>query len=273
MSRQAIASEDSVLIWLLDEDDLQSPIHEVILKTVIDNVRLFWNIEEFLACVSALSGYCLFVILGKKRTSLVRKLLLFDYIVCIYLQGMNNGDKLVDTENKIRGENLDESELFLRLSQDATVCKRTPMHLAFCAPSNERSAHTAPQDEIHFLWSQTILQIILQFPRPTTSIAQTYKDVIEESRLCYHDDVLMLGRIDNFAQTYKPDEVITWYTQVSFLYRVLNRALRTENMVVIYKFRFILQDIYFQLGRLFQAQQSTLIHGRVQSDIIVLINL
>jgi hypothetical protein len=47
-----------------------------------------------------------------------------------------------------------------------------------------------------------------------------------------------------------------WYTRDSFLYRVVNMALRSKNIVIIWKFRFIIQDIYQQLEALHEKQRK-----------------
>jgi len=42
----------------------------------------------------------------------------------------------------------------------------------------------------------------------------------------------------------------------TFLYRFVNMALRTKNMVIIWKFRFIIQDIYQQLKNMYEKQKN-----------------
>ncbi|CAF1292548.1 unnamed protein product, partial [Rotaria magnacalcarata] len=54
-------------------------------------------------------------------------------------------------------------------------------------------------------------------------------------------------QIEKFSSEYNPNKAIEWYCKDSFVYRLLNRALRTENIDVIYKFRFFITDLHFQL--------------------------
>jgi tetratricopeptide (TPR) repeat protein len=57
----------------------------------------------------------------------------------------------------------------------------------------------------------------------------------------------MLKQIEEFRQTYKSEDAIHWYTKESFVYRLLNTSLRTENIEALYIFRFFLADLCRQL--------------------------
>lgn len=48
-------------------------------------------------------------------------------------------------------------------------------------------------------------------------------------RTLYRRDIKELEKIDEFENTYCPDDAIKWYTKDSFLYRIINQSLRTEN--------------------------------------------
>ncbi|CAF1570505.1 unnamed protein product [Rotaria magnacalcarata] len=56
-----------------------------------------------------------------------------------------------------------------------------------------------------------------------------------------------MNHLDEFEKTYSPDKVLWWYSRESFFYNVLNRALRNENIHIIFLFREFISDIYHQL--------------------------
>ncbi|CAF4900464.1 unnamed protein product, partial [Rotaria sp. Silwood2] len=56
--------------------------------------------------------------------------------------------------------------------------------------------------------------------------------------------------IDQFKKTYAPDQAIQFYTKYGFIYQSLNKALRSTNIKHLVRFRFVLKDIYDQLGDL-----------------------
>lgn len=71
---------------------------------------------------------------------------------------------------------------------------------------------------------------------PDKSTSKT--EMINECRLCYENDLIEQEKFRDFEQNYSANEALSWYTRDSFLFRMLNKALRTENIDIIYKFRF-----------------------------------
>jgi tetratricopeptide (TPR) repeat protein len=53
--------------------------------------------------------------------------------------------------------------------------------------------------------------------------------------------------IHEFQRDYSPDEVLWWYSRESFFYKILNKALRSQNIHVLFLFRSFISDIYHQL--------------------------
>ncbi|CAF1458627.1 unnamed protein product [Adineta ricciae] len=69
---------------------------------------------------------------------------------------------------------------------------------------------------------------------------QAKEEMVNECRLSYENNIRVLEKINTFHLTYTSDQVIKWYTADSFVYRLLNRALRYyENFDVIFKFRYL----------------------------------
>ena len=83
---------------------------------------------------------------------------------------------------------------------------------------------------------------------PQTNEAKT--EIIEECRNRYNTDRLELDKIDKFVDDYyeqKKHTAIWWYTQDSFLYRLLNEACRTEDIDLILAFRSFISDLFKEL--------------------------
>ena len=62
-----------------------------------------------------------------------------------------------------------------------------------------------------------------------------------------------------FMNLYIVEDAVVWYTRPIFLYGLLNRALRSQNMLMLLHFRFFIRDLYRQLCGLhvdFQASLS-----------------
>ena len=101
-----------------------------------------------------------------------------------------------------------------------------------------------------FMMFQLLTELIL-------SNKQT-NDMDELVRLCkdeYKGNKVEERRIDEFKRTYTPETSIEWYTKDCFVYRILNKALRFQDIDVLVAFRFFIRDVYQQLTKLQQDQK------------------
>ncbi|CAF1627023.1 unnamed protein product [Didymodactylos carnosus] len=71
--------------------------------------------------------------------------------------------------------------------------------------------------------------------------------MIETCLEYYQNNKIELEKIKTFHDTYKPEDAIIWYTKDSFVYRLINKALRTEDIDLLYLFRFYIVDLCLQL--------------------------
>ena len=65
-----------------------------------------------------------------------------------------------------------------------------------------------------------------------------------------------LAKIAEFEATYQPSRSIYWYTRETFVYRLLNKALRYQNIDHLYQCRFLMRDIFNQLSARKDFDQS-----------------
>ena len=72
---------------------------------------------------------------------------------------------------------------------------------------------------------------------------EAQQQMLGECRSFYGGNRSELGRIDDFEKTYKAVNAIQWYTKSSFLYKIINRALRTEDILALYTFRYFMTDL------------------------------
>ncbi len=72
--------------------------------------------------------------------------------------------------------------------------------------------------------------------------------------------------IHKFKNEYTPDKAIWWYTRESFLYRMLNKALRVQDIDQLLLFRFLIRDVYHQLKQN-QSKSSILVYwGQIMTS-------
>ncbi|CAF3391648.1 unnamed protein product [Rotaria sp. Silwood2] len=116
--------------------------------------------------------------------------------------------------------------------------------------NEERSSTNINGGFLHF---QLLIDALLRL-----HYRQTSRD--EFFNLCkseYEGNNVELSILRQFEESYTPERALYWYTRHSFLYRMLNKALRVQNIDVLFLFRFFMQDLYQQLKNLQQEQNRT----------------
>jgi len=94
-----------------------------------------------------------------------------------------------------------------------------------------------------FIYSQLLTGTLLRMT-PNERDNNEFFAVCEKE---YSGNTVSLTNLEEFKQTYSPEEAFLWYTKESFVYRLLNKALRTQNIDLLFLFRFFIRDIYLQL--------------------------
>ncbi len=74
-------------------------------------------------------------------------------------------------------------------------------------------------------------------------------ELINVSKQIYKNNKAEIGTIQEFEQNYNPEQAIWWYTKDSFLSRLLNKALRQQNIDLLFLFQFFIVDVREQLKK------------------------
>ncbi|CAF1518878.1 unnamed protein product [Adineta ricciae] len=113
--------------------------------------------------------------------------------------------------------------------------------------SEQSTFQTIDEQSAHVLWWKFFDKFI-QYIQYTDNDKNEF---IEFARGMYSNNEIELKKIEEFSTDYTSDKAIRWYTRDSFLYRLLNRTLRTENNLNdIFKLRMFLNDLMSGLKRL-----------------------
>ena len=97
-----------------------------------------------------------------------------------------------------------------------------------------------------FVWNHLLLQNLFHLPRS----GMGFDRMVEFCRVYYKNNEKRSSEIENFYQTYKSDQAVNWYTRDSFIYRLVNRALRTQYVEVMFIFAPFIGDLHDQLDSL-----------------------
>lgn len=97
------------------------------------------------------------------------------------------------------------------------------------------------KQEASFMYAQLFKETLLK----TTDGDE--HEIAQFSRLQYVGNPGELCFIDEFEQTYNEHSPVWWYTRQSFLYKVLNKALRDRHIETLYAFRYFIRQLNEQL--------------------------
>lgn len=120
-----------------------------------------------------------------------------------------------------------------------------------------------------FLHSQLLIDFLQR-------IEPNIKDKDELAELCkneYKNNRSALNKIKQFQEEYEPTRALWWYTDDTFLYRMLNKALRTFNIYQLFLFRFLIRDLRDQLIQLRNNQSLSSINTVYRAQLISRIEL
>lgn len=98
-----------------------------------------------------------------------------------------------------------------------------------------------------FMWSQLIVDVILKMKQ---RLREDYFNIfIANCRKHYSGNENDLNTGDELEEYYHPPAALFWYTRDSFLYRILNRALRCRDDHTLITLSFFIRDIHDGLKR------------------------
>ena len=250
--------EGTVLIWLLpsshEQADLRAPIAS--LQKIINDTRVFFDPDQCIDDLVSITDFTIFLLLGPTGSDLLPILHSFQHLRHIYL---SEPHEYAQHTSQVRGVFPTIQQLLPQLIKDVRTAQQKDSHLIVTSMGDPIQSHRSIADlqtsKVDFQWKQAMIDIILD--APVLPKKNMHRELIDEWRTVYRSNVAETKYIDEFQENYDPSNAIYWYTRETFLYRMVNMALRTENIVVVWRLRFYIQDLYRQLQRLHDEQRKT----------------
>jgi len=112
---------------------------------------------------------------------------------------------------------------------------------------NNKEKHDLTHETGSFLFFQLFKAAFKQLPKSSES----KKLMVTKCRNYYAGNVKILKEIQNFEMNYKSNEALQWYLNDSFIYRLINKALHTENINSLCYFHFYIGDLSKQIEKEF----------------------
>ncbi|CAM4783859.1 unnamed protein product [Rotaria magnacalcarata] len=150
---------------------------------------------------------------------------------------------------KISGIFTGKQELLHQIGNDIDLYGKEddlPMSV-FHLAEREQTLQKLTTESSTFMWYQAILMVL----RSMAKSGNSKTEMIAEAKAIYHTNNIEQKKIKLFEETYCPTRAFWWYTYDSFVYRLLNKALRTQDIEIIFKFRFFINDLCNQIEQFY----------------------
>jgi len=148
---------------------------------------------------------------------------------------------------KIRGVESSTNVLLEELENHQNHLENIEDSRALRICQQNEPAHSIENRTASLVWYRLLLEILIQ-PNylPTKG---TYHEFIHILRQYSSNDEDGSNLIDEFEQTYEPTRAVSWLTRDTPLIRFVNKALREQDINILFPLRFLLVDIYTQLTK------------------------
>ncbi|CAF1311828.1 unnamed protein product [Adineta steineri] len=228
------------------------------LKTNTDNIKVFKQRDE---CVDFLTDaeedIMSFLVL---ENTMARHILpLMNDIpqlhsVYIFSNIKSQHEEWTTKWQKVSGVHTNTEDLCQALKIDIKKCNQDSIAMSFLTVNEMTSTDNSNQLEPTFMYTQIFKEIILDMEHDKQAIKQfiTY---------CRQHDCGSAKTIDQFENEYHTRSPIWWYTSPSFIYSMLNYALRSMEGDTIIDMGFFIHDLHQQIQQLHQQQVHSY-HGK-----------
>jgi tetratricopeptide (TPR) repeat protein len=247
--------ENFIIIWLdfnihQSNQDNQNSIAQ--LRRIVNSIQTFTDSDR---CIDYLTDVqnekVVLIVSGSFGQQVVHLIYEITQLVSIYVFC---GDKVEHSQwasnyKKVKGVFTQIEALYHELKMDVRLSENALTPISVIPKSS-----TTDLDELDpsFMYSQLLKEILLDDDYFDPKQKQ---ELIDFCRVQYADNDNGLKIIDEFERNYPRESPIWWYTRDCFVYPMLNKALRTQDIEVIIKMGFFVRDLHEHIEQLHSQRE------------------
>jgi Tfp pilus assembly protein PilF len=248
--------QNVLLIWLdnnIDENtaDYQNTMTE--LRHTVNTIKKYTNDEECIKFLETIPNekICMIISgsLGQQIMPRVHNMFQVDSIF-IFCGNKKRHEQWVEEWPKIKGIFTEITPICEALKQAAQQCEKDSMTVSFMTTNVDISKKNLDQLEPSFMYTQILKEILLTIhfePKHLTEFTAHCRNSLA-------DNEIELKNVRKFERRYRDDTSIWWYTCESFLYPMLNRALRVLDVNMIMRMGFFISNLHRHIKQLHVEQ-------------------
>ncbi|CAF1243343.1 unnamed protein product [Adineta steineri] len=235
--------EDIQLIWfdgnMNDSDDYL--LTQTMLIELNSAVQFYSDFDRCLDLIKSIKDEQIFLIVSG---AFAQRILLQTHhyrslvAIFIFCSEDQHYKPLMEEYNKITGIFSDQHDLLKSIKQKMNLVEKQTLPFSLL-DQKQKSSKDLSQVSASFLLHQMLIYVLKQMSQDELS----KKQMLDMCRDYYKQNKQELKKIEEFQNTYTRDKAIEWYTDECFLYKLLNKALRTEDIELLFTFRFFIIDL------------------------------
>ena len=257
------------VIWLdssVNENSIDYENNVDSLHDVVSTVKIFDDNDECVDFLKFVAHDKVCIIIseahGQQIVPLVHNMPQINSIF-IFCRNEKTHEEWTKNWRKIKGVHNELKPICAKLKQIVQQCERNAISMSIIGDVDGLAEESGNRLDPPFMYTQIMKEIFLTITFENKHI----NEFIQHCREVFADNRTQLKCANELSETYDKHSPIWWYTRETFLYSMLNGALRTMNVDVIIKFGFFIVDLYREIKELHSEQFGP--HGINQSFITV----
>jgi len=245
--------QNFLLVWLdstIDEVNNKDCINAIsLLREVINNVNTFINVNECADFINNINEDKIFLIVSEAFSQMIISLVKdIHHVICIYI--VSEHEIQYEQSSKVKGVFHDIKSICDTLKLAVRECDHNMVSISFVKSSDRDSKLNFDELDQSFMYTQILAEIVLTIDFEEIH----FNEFVTYCREQFASNTVELKNIEKFEKEYRRYEPIWWYTYSSFLYSMLNKALRTMEVDLIIQMGFFIRDLHKHIDELHSAQ-------------------
>ncbi|CAF3891911.1 unnamed protein product, partial [Rotaria sp. Silwood1] len=220
---------------------------EQTLRHINDYVIFSTGLEQCITSIESMHKEKIFLItLGSKTLEILPRVSSLRQIDSIFIFNIekDRNEYLLKEYPKIIGIYINLDDLCKSIKEQIDIVNRQIYSFSFF-DQHQKLTEDLLKESAEFLWFQ-----LFNYMLPTLSRDQQAKQqMIQICKDYYHGNTKEIELIHQFEQNYQSKDALLWYSKRTFIYKLINKALRTKHIDLLYKLRFFIGDLSENLQR------------------------
>jgi tetratricopeptide (TPR) repeat protein len=262
--------QNFLLVWLdtnidVSNDDFRNSVTN--LRRIVNHINIFTKPQKCIDFLSQITEEKAFMIIsGSLDQQILTEIHAMSQVDSIYVFCSNKPDHEQWTKDwpKVKGVFTEIGPICVLLKETADQSDSDCLSVSILSTEQVSQKNLDELDQ-SFMYTQILKEILFEINYD----AKSFNDFITFCRDQFRNNSVELEIITKFEKEYNSENALWWYTYECFLYRMLNRVLRTQEIGTLIKIGFFIRDLHQQLEILHlqqygqqPAQSFTLYRGQ-----------